>query len=70
LGSDFDGAVMPRELGDVTGLPKLVAALQAGGYEETDLAKITYQESAKECAYGLHYPISRRSRSGAASLAP
>jgi membrane dipeptidase len=43
LGSDFDGAVMPRELGDVTGLPKLVAALQAGGYEETDLAKITYQ---------------------------
>jgi membrane dipeptidase len=43
LGSDFDGATMPRELGDVTGLPRLVAALRARGYGEDDLAKITHQ---------------------------
>ena len=43
LGSDFDGATMPRELGDVAGLPKLVAALRARGYKETDLAKITHR---------------------------
>jgi membrane dipeptidase len=43
LGSDFDGATMPRELGDVTGLPRLVAALRAHGYGEDDLAKITHQ---------------------------
>jgi membrane dipeptidase len=28
LGSDFDGAVMPSELGDVTGLPRLLEALR------------------------------------------
>jgi membrane dipeptidase len=43
LGSDFDGAIMPRELGDATGLPRLVKALQARGYGEADLAKITHQ---------------------------
>jgi membrane dipeptidase len=29
LGSDFDGATMPDELGDVAGLPRLLDALQA-----------------------------------------
>jgi membrane dipeptidase len=43
FGSDFDGATMPRELGDVTGLPSLVAALRDHGYGEADLAKITHQ---------------------------
>jgi len=43
FGSDFDGAIMPQEMGDVTGLPKLVAALRAQDYGETDLAKITHQ---------------------------
>jgi membrane dipeptidase len=43
LGSDFDGATMPRELGDVTGLPKLIAALRAQGYGNAGLAKITHQ---------------------------
>ena len=42
LGSDFDGATMPRELGDAAGLPKLVAALRARGYGEDDLAKSTH----------------------------
>jgi membrane dipeptidase len=43
FGSDFDGAKMPRELRDVAGLPKLVAALQANGYGEADLKKITHE---------------------------
>jgi len=43
FGSDFDGAVMPEELGGVAGLPKLVAALGAAGYDEEAIAKITHR---------------------------
>ncbi len=43
LGSDFDGAKMPDELHDVSGLPKLLDALQDAGYTEEDLKKITHQ---------------------------
>jgi membrane dipeptidase len=42
LGSDFDGATMPRELKDAAGLPKLVAALQAHGFVDEDLRKLCY----------------------------
>jgi membrane dipeptidase len=41
LGSDFDGAVMPSTLGDVAGLPRLIDALRARGYDDEALAKIT-----------------------------
>jgi membrane dipeptidase len=41
FGSDFDGAVMPVELGSVAGLPKLVEALRASGYDAAAVAKIT-----------------------------
>ncbi|MDP2957971.1 MAG: dipeptidase, partial [Longimicrobiales bacterium] len=37
LGSDFDGATMPDDLADVTGLPRLVEALRGGGFGESDL---------------------------------
>lgn len=40
LGSDFDGATMPAEIGDATGLQNLVAALGNAGYDDADLAKI------------------------------
>jgi membrane dipeptidase len=43
FGSDFDGATMPRELGDAAGLPKLVAALRTAGYAQADLAEITHE---------------------------
>jgi membrane dipeptidase len=43
FGSDFDGATMPNELGDVSGFPKLVAALRAHGFGEEELAKITHE---------------------------
>lgn len=42
FGSDFDGAVMPAELGDVTGLPKLMEELRARGYDEDSLRKIAH----------------------------
>ena len=40
FGSDFDGAKVPRELGDVSGMPELLAALRAGGYDEKSLEKL------------------------------
>lgn len=43
LGSDFDGATIPEALGDVAGLPKLVALLRAGGYSDAELEKIGYR---------------------------
>ncbi len=42
LGSDFDGATMPRELKDAAGLPKLVAELQAHGFVGEDLRKLCH----------------------------
>jgi membrane dipeptidase len=42
LGSDFDGAVIPDELGGAAGLPKLVDALRASGHDDDAIAKITH----------------------------
>jgi len=43
FGSDFDGATMPKELGDVTGLPKLMRALRDHGYDDGALELITHK---------------------------
>ena len=43
FGSDFEGATLPDELDGVSGLPRLVDALRAHGYDETALAKITHR---------------------------
>lgn len=40
LGSDYDGCELPREIADVTGLPRLVAAMRQGGYGERLIARI------------------------------
>ena len=40
LGSDFDGATMPRDLGDVAGLPKLVQAFRDHGYDDAAIRKL------------------------------
>lgn len=40
LGSDFDGATMPAQIGDVTGVPRLLDALLAKGYGEPLVRKI------------------------------
>jgi membrane dipeptidase len=42
LGSDFDGATIPRELGDVSGLPRLLDALRATGFSEAELQAIAW----------------------------
>ena len=42
FGSDFDGAVMPAEMGDVTGLPRLLEELRDRGYREDELAKLAH----------------------------
>jgi membrane dipeptidase len=42
FGSDFDGAKVPKELGDVSGMPELLAALRAGGYDEKALEKLAH----------------------------
>jgi membrane dipeptidase len=43
FGSDFDGAVVPEELGGLAGLPKLVQALGDAGYDDTAVAKVTHE---------------------------
>lgn len=43
FGSDFDGAAIPRDLKDVTGLPRLLALLGEQGYSAEDLKKIAHQ---------------------------
>ncbi|MCH8031637.1 MAG: membrane dipeptidase, partial [Bacteroidetes bacterium] len=43
LGSDFDGAVISQYLGDVAGLPKLIAELRDAGYDDSALRKITHE---------------------------
>jgi membrane dipeptidase len=42
LGSDFDGATMPDELGDVAGLPRLIDALRADGFAEDEVRAIAW----------------------------
>jgi membrane dipeptidase len=43
FGADFDGAIMPAAIGDVTGLPALLGELRAAGYDEDALAKLAHR---------------------------
>lgn len=43
FGSDFDGTSIPAELGDVAGLPRLIAALRAAGYDDAALRKLGHE---------------------------
>jgi membrane dipeptidase len=43
LGSDFDGAIVPGELTDAAGLPRLLAHLSAHGYDRALLEKIAWR---------------------------
>jgi membrane dipeptidase len=42
LGSDFDGATIPAELGDVAGLPRLQGALREAGFSENELEAVCW----------------------------
>jgi membrane dipeptidase len=44
FGSDFDGGItVAQELGDVAGLPRLIAALREHGYDDAALCKLTHE---------------------------
>jgi membrane dipeptidase len=40
FGSDFDGAKVPREIGDASGLPRLISAMR--GYDGAALRKLSH----------------------------
>jgi len=42
FGSDFDGAIIPAEIGDAAGLPRLMQGLAARGYRHEDLRKLAH----------------------------
>jgi membrane dipeptidase len=42
LGSDFDGATIPRAIGDAAGLPRLLEALRAAGFDDGELAALAH----------------------------
>jgi membrane dipeptidase len=42
LGSDFDGAMMPRPIKDASQLPNLIEGLRAHGFDEATLRKIAF----------------------------
>ncbi len=42
-GSDFDGAIIPGEIGSVAGMPALINHLRKAGYSDALLRKITHE---------------------------
>ena len=43
FGSDFDGVLIPKEIGDVSGLPRLMSALEERGYDAPSLRKLAHE---------------------------
>jgi membrane dipeptidase len=43
MGSDFDGTTISAEIGDVSGLPVLMEALAARGYDDQSMRKLAHQ---------------------------
>lgn len=43
LGSDFDGAIVPAEIGDAAGLPRMFEALKVAGFDDALLEKIAWR---------------------------
>ena len=54
LGSDFDGATVPAELGGPAGLPKLLAALAAAGFDEEELTDLAWRNWRRVLAAWWH----------------
>ena len=42
LGSDFDGATVPAAVGDVAGMPRVLAELAEAGFTEEEIAAIAW----------------------------
>lgn len=47
FGSDFDGATIPAAIGDAAGLPVLIEAMRASGYDDDALRKLTHENWAR-----------------------
>jgi membrane dipeptidase len=47
FGSDFDGAKVPEGIGDVSGLPNLLAALRDAGYDDASLRKLAHENCVR-----------------------
>jgi membrane dipeptidase len=43
FGSDFDGVIIPKDLGGVRGLPVLLDHLREAGYSEDELSRIAHR---------------------------
>ncbi len=43
LGSDFDGTLISKKIGDASGLPRLLGALRMAGYDDEVLTKIAHE---------------------------
>lgn len=43
IGSDFDGALVPKPIGDCAGLPALAEAMRAHGYDEALMRKLAHE---------------------------
>jgi membrane dipeptidase len=43
FGSDFDGVLISQEIGDVSGLPRLMSALRDRGYDDQALRKLAHE---------------------------
>jgi len=43
FGSDFDGAMIPKGLGNAAGLPALVEAMRARGYSQPLIEKLCFR---------------------------
>jgi membrane dipeptidase len=54
LGSDFDGATIPSALGDVAGLPRLLAALEDSGFSREETETICWHNWRRVLAAWWH----------------
>lgn len=56
IGSDFDGTTIPAAIGDAAGLPHLLDALRAAGYDEPALRKIAHENWLRVLGLTWHAP--------------
>jgi membrane dipeptidase len=56
IGSDFDGTTIPAAIGDAAGLPHLLAALRAAGYDAPTLRKIAHENWLRVLRRTWHPP--------------
>jgi membrane dipeptidase len=62
LGSDFDGAVIPAEIGDAAGYPRLIEALRRHGLDGPSLAAIARETWLRVLKQTWRKPAESRSR--------